>query len=129
MTTHRLHAVPHNLVITTARPDMVYGDTVALVELTIPANSFEHLCSTQSRKTHISFYQTLLSDLDSLGRKASLVTIEIGSLGQSLTNSRKVFMQSFPNILNKSSARQLFNSAARTAISASHIIFLAKKSN
>ena len=24
--------VPHNLVITTARPDMVYGDTVALLE-------------------------------------------------------------------------------------------------
>ena len=64
--------VLHNLVITTARPDMVYENTVALVELTIPANSFEHLRSTQSRKTHKSFYQTLLSDLDSLGRKASL---------------------------------------------------------
>ena len=60
--------VPHDLVITIARPDMVYinGNTVTLVGLTIPANSFEHLRSTQSRKTQKPLYQTPLSDLDSL---------------------------------------------------------------
>ena len=45
--------VPHDLVITTARPDMVYinGNPVTLVELTIPANLPDHLRSAQSRKS------------------------------------------------------------------------------
>ena len=45
--------VPHNLVITSARPDMVYikGNTVTLVELTIPANSLDHFtqCKNQEK--------------------------------------------------------------------------------
>ena len=123
--------VPHDLVITTARPDMVYinGNPVTLVELTIPANLPDHLRSAQSRKSQKPLYQTLLSDLDSLGIKASLITIEIGSLGNLLPNCRKVFLQSFSNLFDKPSARQLFDDAARTAISASHAIFLARKSD
>ena len=56
-------------MITSARPDMVYikGNTVTLVELTIPANSLDHLRSAKkNRKSHKPLYQTLLSDLDSL---------------------------------------------------------------
>ena len=58
--------VPHDLVITSARPDMVYikGNIVTLVELTIPANSLDHLITQcKTRKSHKSLYQTLLSDL------------------------------------------------------------------
>ena len=100
--------VPHDLVITSARPDMVYikGNTVTLVELTIPANSLDHLRSAKTRKSHKPLYQTLLSDLDSLGKKASLITIEIGSLGHSLPSCCKEFLKSFP-VFDKSSVRQL----------------------
>ena len=80
----------------------------------------EHITPYLENNVSKPLHQTLLSDLDSLGRKASLVTV--------LNNCRKVFMQSFANIFDKSSARQLFDSAARTAISASHIIFLVRKS-
>ena len=122
--------VPHDLVITSARPDMVYikGNTVTLVELTIPANSLDHLRSAKTRKSHKPLYQTLLSDLDSLGKKASLITIEIGSLGHSLPSCYKEFLKSFP-VFDKSSVRQLFDNAAKTAISASHVIFLARNSD
>ena len=123
--------VPHDLTITTARPDMVYmsGNSVILVELTVPSNSYEHLCNAQNRKRQKPLYQLLLSELDSLGKQASLVTIEIGSLGHWIPKCCQDFAQSFSSFFDKSSARKLFDSAARTAISASQIIFLARKSD
>ena len=44
--------IPFNLLVTTARPDMVYicNNTLVLIELTIPFNSPECLNRAQSRK-------------------------------------------------------------------------------
>ena len=77
------------------------------------------------RKFEKPTYQSLLSDLDSLGMKTSLITIEIGYLGHSLPNCAKMFMRAFSNHFDKKSSRTyvtLFDDAAKTAISASHII-------
>ena len=70
----------------------------------------------------------LLSDLDSVGKQASLITIEIGSLGHSLTDCGRMFARSFSSLFDKLSVRLLFDTAARVAISASYVIFLARKS-
>ena len=123
--------IPLDLVVTTARPDMVYicNNTVVLIELTIPFNSPESLKHAQSRKQNKQLYQQLLSDLDSAGKQATLVTIEIGSLGHSLPSCHKSLVRSLPNIFEKSMVRTLFDNAAKTAISASYVIYLAKKNN
>ena len=123
--------IPLDLVVTTARPDMVYicNNTVVLIELTIPFNSPESLKHAQSRKQNKQLYQQLLSDLDSAGKQATLVTIEIGSLGHSLPSCHKSLVRSLPNIFEKSMVRTLFDNAAKTAISASYVIYLARKNN
>ena len=49
------------------------GYVFVLIELTIPANSPQNLLNAQKRKCQKSFYQLLLSDLDTLGRKTTLI--------------------------------------------------------
>ena len=75
--------VPQNIVATSARPDMVMGN-VKLVELTVPYNSPEALRNARQRKESKEIYQLLLSELDRLGYRASLTTLEVGALGHSL---------------------------------------------
>ena len=122
--------IPLVLMVTTARPDMVYinVNTVVLIELTIPFNSPESLSKEKFRKGTKELYQQLLSDLESAGKQATLITIEIGSLGHSLPSCHKSLVRTLPNIFMKSKVRTLFDSAAKIAISASYAIFLARKS-
>ena len=56
---------------------------MVLIELTIPCNSPENLHAVVCKSSKEN-YQQLLSDIEETNRKASLVTIEIGSLGHSL---------------------------------------------
>ena len=98
------------------------------MELTIPFNSPESLSNARARKQTKEHYLQLLSDLDLAGKQASLITREIGSLGHSLLSCHKSLVRTLPNIFEKSKVRELFDSAARTAISASYAIFLARKS-
>ena len=64
-------------------------------------NSYEHLCNAQNRKRQKPLYQLLLSELDSLGKQASLVTIEIRSLGHWIHKSKccQDFAQPFSSFL------------------------------
>ena len=122
---------PPDLMVTTARPDMVYvnNDTVVLIELTIPFNSPDSLHNAQARKQNKQLYQQLLSDLDSSGKQATLVTIEIGSLGHSLLECHKSLVRTLQSLFDKSKVRKVFDNAAKIAISASYTIFLARKCN
>ena len=123
--------IPFKLLVTTERPDMVYvcNNRVVLIELTIPLNSPESLNRVQSTKQTKQLYQQLLNDLDSMGKQATLVTIENGSLGHYLPSCSKVPYESITRIFEKSKTRDLFDSATRTAISASYTIFLARKNS
>ena len=118
-------------MVTTARPDMVYvnNDTVVLIELTIPFNSPDSLHNAQARKQNKQLYQQLLSDFDSSEKQATLVTIEIGSLGHSLLDCHKSLVRTLPSLFDISKVRKVFDNAAKIAISASYTIFLARKCN
>jgi hypothetical protein len=61
--------VPTEVVITTARPDIVLLDSksVTLLELTVPWNSAASLASAQLRKQNKPLYQLLASNLDTQG--------------------------------------------------------------
>jgi len=59
------------------------------VELTRESNR------VQSTKQNKRLYQHLLNDLDSMGKQATLVTIEIGSLGHYLPSCCKSLMRAY----------------------------------
>ncbi len=79
--------VPHELLVTLSRPDIVFvGDdkTIIIVEPMIPFNSPDALASARSRKT--SKYQLLLSDLKGKGFRPHLLTY--GSWSLAIQDSR-----------------------------------------
>ena len=69
---------------------------VVLIELTIPYNSPENLHNARVRKSSKENYQQLSSDIEETNRKASLVTIEIGSIGHSLPTCHKSLWKTLP---------------------------------
>ena len=71
---------------TSARSDPVImrEKEVLLLELTIPYNSPESLRNACQRKRNKENYQLVLRELDRLGLKASLITLEVGALGHPL---------------------------------------------
>ena len=111
-------------MITSARPDMVYikNQEIVLVELTIPYNSPESLTNAKLRKQSKDNYQQLLRDFDQFGKHATVITIEIGSLGHYLLSCSKLFARNFSSLCTKLEVQDIFNSATKTAISASQII-------
>ena len=116
--------VPQNIVATSARPDMVIvsGGNVKLVELTVPYNSPEALRNARQRKESKENYQLLLSELDRLGYRASLTTLEVGALGHSLPRTHAELRRLLPCV-EKRKIRQLFDKAGRISITCSHAIF------
>ena len=116
--------VPQNIVATSARPDMVIvsGGDVKLVELTVPYNSPEALRNARQRKESKENYQLLLSELDRLGYRASLTTLEVGALGHSLPWTHAELRRLLPCV-EKRKIRQLFDKAGRISITCSHAIF------
>ena len=84
--------IPVNFVVTSVRSDIVVvrGNTIHLLELTVPFNSPESLKNAQSRKNAKVNYQLVLSECDRKGGiKSSLTSIEIGALGHSLMSTLK----------------------------------------
>ena len=61
------------------------------MELTIPQNSLEAVNNAQRRKKSKENYQLVLSEMDKQGLKASLVTLEVGTLGHSLLQTQAEF--------------------------------------
>ena len=118
--------IPPEILVTSARPDIVIV-SVALMELTIPYNSPESLTNAHARKSTKRKYQTVLSDLEYKGHNTSLVTIEIGALGHSLTTTHRSLQNLLPTI-SRRATRAMFDDAAKIAIAACHTIFLARKS-
>ena len=96
--------------------------TITFVELTIPYNSPECLANAKHRKKTKTNYQLALSDLDSRGYPASLITIEIGALGHWLPSTRANLQQLLPGVPKSTVTRLLDQTTAKT-IASSHIIF------
>jgi len=117
-------------IVTTARPDIVVitNREITLVELTIPYNSPECLANAKHRKETKTNYQLALSDLDSRGYSASLITIEIGALGHWLPPTRASLQQLLPGV-PKSTVTRLLDQTSATTIASSHIIFNARLDN
>ena len=92
--------IPNEILVTTARPDIVAitNREITLVELTIPYNSPECLANTKHRKETKTNYHLALSDLDSRGYSASLITIEIGALGHWLPTTKASLQQLLPGV-------------------------------
>ena len=119
--------IPENLLITSARPDIVLvGDCeVTLIELTIPHNSKEGLTNARTRKTEKQAYQQAVSDLEMKGLDSDLFTIEIGTLGHWLPTSQTTLTQAIPS-LHRQTARSILDAAAQKVIGASQLIFRAR---
>ena len=116
--------MPQNIVATSVRPDMVIvsGGNVKLVELMVPYNSPEALRNARQRKESKENYQLLLSELDRLGYRASLTTLEVGALGHSLPRTHAELRRLLPCV-EKRKIRQLFDKAGRISITCFHAIF------
>ena len=115
-------------IVTSARPDMVVvrNCEILLIELTVPYNSPESIANAHSRKEAKENYNMLLGDLEAKGYSASLLAIEIGSLGHSLTSTQAALSRHSPS-LSKQGVKKPFDEAGKVAISASYFIFLARR--
>ena len=121
--------IPPEILVTSARPDIVIvnSNSIIIIELTIPYNSPVSLTNAHTRKSTKQSYQMVLSDLESKGYRSILVPIEIGALGHSLLSTHKLLRKVLP-AFSCQTTRELFDDAAKVVIAASHIIFLARKS-
>jgi len=125
--------IPSSLMITPYRPDIViYNEscnTVALLELTCPLDTFQNLQSARDRKQSKEEYLQILSELDRLGISSHYDTIELSVLGHYLPPSLTALYSTinlFDQLIPKSRCRKLLEEAAGIAISASRKIFLAR---
>ena len=112
---------------TSARPDIVviHGNMITLIELTVPYNSPDALSNARLRKRNKENYQLVLSELDRKGFKASLITLEISSLGHSLPQAHSNLKSGLP-CLTKGKIRHLFDEAGKISITCSKSLFLAR---
>ena len=120
--------IPPGIVVTTARPDIFirHNNTILLVELTVSHNSKDSLNDAHRRKSEKVNYCSLLGDLEVLGLNATLIPLEIGSLGHWLQRSCETLAKHLPSAA-KSRLKKILDEAARVAIAASHHIFLARQ--
>ena len=100
-------------------------DEVTLIELTIPHNFMESLADAGDHKSHKETYLQVLSDLETKGLSTRLFTIEIGSLGHWLSDSKRDLMKAAPS-LTKQTAGKIMGEAARKVIGAYQVIFKAQ---
>ena len=127
--------IPPSLLITPYRPDIVIykqiNNSVALLKLTCPLDSFHRLESARERKQRKTEYQQILSEFDRLGFLCSYYTIELSILGLYLPSSLSSFQNCVNFIQNEvtmthSNCRRIFDLAAVASISSSRQIFMAK---
>ena len=92
--------MPNEILVTTTRPDIVtiINQSITIVELTIQYNSPECLANAKHRKETKTNYQMALSNLESCGYSAKLITIEIGALGHWLLPTRTSLQELLPNV-------------------------------
>ena len=81
------------------------------------------------QKTNQVTLSTTLSDLDSMGKQATLVTIELGHLATIFHHAASPLQEHYRAHLKIQDMWPFFDSAARTAISASYAIFLSRKNS
>ena len=119
--------VPPNILITSARPDIVFvgvEKNLIILELTIPFNSPESMKKANNIKTNK--YELLLSDLECNGYTPKFLAMEIGALGHHQPGTPSALHNLFPSI-PKNSFRTLLDNAGKTAISTSRRIFMARR--
>ena len=125
--------IPFNLLVTTASLDVVYicNNIVVLIELTIPFNSPESLNGAQS-----GLFPHWIQVTQELLRVAWFVfcfvklwwQYKLGHLATVFHHAASPLREHYWAFW-KSKTRDLFDSAARTAISVSYVIFLARKNS
>ena len=119
--------VPPDLLPTSDRPDIVFireDNKVIIIELTVPFNSPDSINTAHNFKT--SKYQILLSDLETRGYIADLVTIEVVALGHYFRRSCSSLHRVLPS-LSKTIIRKLMDDTGKLAITASQRIFMARR--
>ena len=128
--------IPPSLLTT---PDIILcnegNKSIALLELTCPLDSVEHLNSARDRKQGKKEYQEIQSEFDHLGLPCFYDTIELSVLGHYFPSSFPSSLSSFQNCVNfiqseikiaKSSCRHILYLDAVASISSSRRIFLAR---
>jgi len=119
------------LMVTSYHPDIVIynvtSNSVALIELTCPLDSTQHLEAARDRNYE---YLQILLELDCLGVPSIYDTVELSVLGHYLPSTLTSLHKSvnfFDQRVSKSLCRKLLDKAAgRSAISASQRIFIAR---
>jgi len=122
------------LLSTPYHPDIViYNDRtnlVALLELTCPLDSLDHLESARDHKQGKQEYQQILSEFDQLGVPCFYDTIEMSVLGHYLTSSSS--LQNCVNFIQKGTVmmklhcRKILDLVAVVSISSSRRILKAR---
>jgi len=123
--------VPSSLMVTSYRPDIVIhnviNNTVALLELTCPLDSAQHLEAARDRKQSKWEYLQILSELGRLGIFSLYDTIELSVLGHYLPSTLSSLHKTVHQSVSKLSCRKVLDKAAGFSISASQRIFLARE--
>ena len=91
---------------------------------TIPSNLVPSIANTRSRKQSKENYSALVSDLESTGYKADLLTFEIGSLGHFNRESINAIQAILPELTRRIASDLL--SLSKIAITFSKLIFEAR---
>ena len=117
--------IPLNVLVTTARPDIVVIDDnhIYLLELTIPCNTVTNLGNARERKQQKENYIFLINDLSAKGYFAELENIEIGSLGHFSQYSIDSVHHILPQLSKKTISKNLISMLSTVAISCSYTIF------
>jgi hypothetical protein len=125
----RYDLFPPSVYVTAQRPDMVFLNdrAICLVELTVPAE--ENVDKAADRKK--CKYQSMVDELNLLGYRTELLTIEIGSRG----NHRDSLSRSLSRLVKggwldkypKADLHELSTRVSRIALSASFTIWLTRK--
>ena len=118
--------VPPSIISTQARPDILVLQEkhIIILELTVPWNSSTSINNARNRKQNKNSYQFLTSDLITERFEVTLLTIEIGCLGNFTDKTYSTLKAADPKSSPKDRRLALEN-AAKAAISGSHTIFRA----
>ena len=126
--------IPSDL-ITSYRPDIVIYNTkcpsIALLELTCPLDSSQHIQAARDRKQNKVEYLQLLAEFDHLNISNYYDTIEISVLGHyqpsTVTNLLNLLTFVHPVVKpSRSAIKKLLDTAASASMLASRRIFLVK---
>ena len=125
--------IPPSILATRSAPDIVIMDhsnpkkiTAALIELTVPWNSEDAISNAHRRKATKENYCQLVANLHSLGIKADLLPIEIGSLGHYNRNAAQVIKKW--STASMKQINDMYDAASTKVISCSQTIFFARHS-